>query len=223
MTMPPRAVVIPNGDITLEGSLHLPEGSGPFATVVVCHPHPRYGGDMYSNVVMAAVHGLNDNGVAALRFNFRGVGRSGGSHDDGKGEQDDVRAALSYAGSLPETDVSRVGLAGYSFGAMMAAAVAGPELPALALIALPLHAGVDAHAGLSAYGNSLLLLAGDHDHVCPDSALREMAASLPGPVDTRIVAGTDHFWAGYEGEIADAVGGFFAEHLTDGDRSHDSP
>lgn len=213
--MPPRAIVIPNGDITLEGSLHLPEGGGPFAAVVVCHPHPRYGGDMHSNVVMAAVRGLNDRGIAALRFNFRGAGRSGGSHDDGKGGQDDVRAALSYAASLPETDASRVGLAGYSFGAMMAAAVAGPEIPALALIALPLRAGVETHARLAAYGNPLLLLAGDHDGVCPAAALRDLAVSLPGPVETRIVTGADHFWAGYEGEIAGAIGGFFAGHLTD--------
>ena len=87
---------------------------------------------------------------------------------------------------------------------------------ALALIALPVRAGAEPPARLAAYGNPLLLMAGDHDDVCPAAALRDLAASLPGAVETRIVTGTDHFWAGYEGEIAGAVGGFFADHLTTG-------
>src|SRR3712207_4695272 len=102
--MPLTHLTIPSGDITLEGSLHLPEGKGPFPAVVVCHPHPQYGGDMHNNVVMALVDGVTRRGVAALRFNFRGVGRSGGTYDGGNGEQGDVQAALAHAASLPEID-----------------------------------------------------------------------------------------------------------------------
>ena len=137
--MPARSVEITSGELTLAGVLHTPEGNGPFPAVVVCHPHPRMGGDMTSNVVLAAVEGLDAQGIAALRFNFRGSGASEGTHDDGKGERDDVRAALSFAAGLHELDATRIGLAGYSFGAGMSAAVASDELPALALIAMPLR------------------------------------------------------------------------------------
>ena len=71
----------------------------PRAAVVFAHPHPQYGGDMYNNVVDAIAEGILAAGIAALRFNFRGVGRSGGSHDNGVGEQDDVRS--------PANNVSR--------------------------------------------------------------------------------------------------------------------
>ena len=120
--MPARLVEITSGELTLAGVLHTPEGDGPFSAVVVCHPHPRMGGDMTSNVVLAAVEGLAAQGIAALRFNFRGSGASEGTHDDGKGERDDVRAALSFAADLGELDATRIGLAGYSFGAGMSAA-----------------------------------------------------------------------------------------------------
>src|SRR5579884_1047828 len=100
--MPETCLTIPAGDITLEGVLDAPEGDGPFPAVVVCHPHPQYGGDMSNNVVLAAVRGLRGRGIGSLRFNFRGVGRSGGSYAAGAGERDDVRAALAHAATRPE-------------------------------------------------------------------------------------------------------------------------
>ena len=63
---------------------------------LVCHPHPLYGGTLHNKVVFRAAAGLLDAGLAALRFNFRGVGASTGTHDEGRGEQDDVRTALAF-------------------------------------------------------------------------------------------------------------------------------
>ena len=214
--MQDTALRIPCGDIELEGTLLSPDGGGPFAAVVVCHPHPQYGGNMFNNVVSAAVAGLVDRGIAAVRFNFRGVGDSGGEHGEGEDEQDDVRAALAHASALPEVDGARLGLAGYSFGSAVAAATLdglAPAPPALALIALPLRsesAGAPAFAG---YANPLLLLAGDRDEVCPDEGLRDLAASLGDRAEVHIVAGADHFWGGHERAVTDAVGEFFAAHL----------
>jgi alpha/beta superfamily hydrolase len=97
-------VTFPSGVLQIEGLLWLPEErpagettalpAGPYAGVVVCHPHPLRGGDMHNTVVAALAHGLQRAGLATLRFNFRGVGGSQGSYDDGRGEQDDARAAL---------------------------------------------------------------------------------------------------------------------------------
>ena len=126
--MPARELTIPSGDITLEGALLTPDGDGPFAVVVVCHPHPQRGGDMHNNVVAAAVSGLLERGIAAIRFNFRGVGGSGGAHTGGEGEQNDVRAVLAHTAALPDIDADRVGLAGYSFGAGIVAAGARPAM-----------------------------------------------------------------------------------------------
>ena len=112
----------------LEALLALPES--PRAGLVVCHPHPLYGGDMHNPVVVRASEVAQGLGLATLRFNFRGVGASTGVHDEGKGEQDDVLAALDMlAARLPAG--RQVGLAGYSFGSWVSARVvaAGRDLP----------------------------------------------------------------------------------------------
>src|SRR5437667_332565 len=95
----------------------------PKAGLVVCHPHPLYGGDMHNPVVVRVAEVAQGLGVATLRFNFRGVGASGGVHGEGKAEQDDVVAALEMlAGRLPAD--RPIGLAGYSFGGWVSARVA---------------------------------------------------------------------------------------------------
>ena len=86
-------------DIILEGIFALPEGDGPFSLVVVCHPHPLYGGNMYNNVVHAVCERLGEKKIAWLKFNFRGVGMSGGGFAEGIGEKEDVKAAISFGES----------------------------------------------------------------------------------------------------------------------------
>ena len=90
-----KRVEFPCGEITLEGIFALPEGEGPFGLVVVCHPHPLYGGNMYNNVVHAVCEKLGQKKIAWLKFNFRGVGESGGSFAGGVGEKEDLKAAIA--------------------------------------------------------------------------------------------------------------------------------
>jgi alpha/beta superfamily hydrolase len=203
-------LTISSGPLALEGVWQAPAGGGPFPAVVVCHPHPQYGGDMDNNVVRAAVRGVTARGMAALRFNFRGVGRSAGTYDGGRGEPEDVLAALSCAAAQPGVDVTRLGLAGYSFGAVMAALAADKRVAALALIAPPL-AATDLGDRLTTFQRPLLLLAGERDQFCPTEALRRLAVGHP--VELVLVPGVDHFWFGQERRIEDSVGDFFARHL----------
>ena len=91
---------------------------------VITHPHPLYGGDMFNNVVAAISKVYRQNGYTTLRFNFRGVGNSQGSYGDGLGEQNDVRAAITY---LADSNVDQIDLAGYSFGAWVNALAVNSE------------------------------------------------------------------------------------------------
>jgi alpha/beta superfamily hydrolase len=193
-----RAVSFASGDLTLEGVLHLPADT-PAPGAVVCHPHPQYGGDMDNNVVMAACETLVGQGIAALRFNFRGVGASQGVFDQGRGERDDVRAALAHLRATDEVDASRVALVGYSFGAMMAAEAASDQIQALVLISPPV-----AYSDLRVdWGCPTLALGSDSDPISPEDRLR-VVGSRPG-AEVHIVPGPDHSWWGFERELGDAL------------------
>lgn len=210
-----RRLTVPNGDISLEALLHLPPGPSPEGLVVICHPHPQYGGSMDNNVVDAIACAVVQEGMAALRFNFRGVGRSTGSYDGGSGERTDVTAVLALARSLP--GVPRIGLAGYSFGAWMAilAACGAGDIPyALAIVSPPMNlVGV---AELHPCAMPCLLLAGDLDPICPAASLEAVVARGRPSLRHRIVEGADHSWAGYESELGDTVSSFFRWSLPAG-------
>jgi len=150
---------------------------------------------MDSPVVVTAVQACSRANLATLRFNFRGVGSSGGAWDEGRGEQDDVRTAVSHLRSLLGP-AARVAMAGYSFGAAMAAAVAagGEPLAGLALIAPPL-----AMRGLPrmplAINGPVRIVAGRADTYCPAEALAGLAGSWPAATIT-VIDGADHFFFG---------------------------
>ena len=188
------------GGLRLEALLALPESAK--AGLVVCHPHPLHGGDMDNPVVVRVAEVAQGVGMATLRFNFRGVGASGGVHSGGEGEQDDVAAALAaLAGRLPAE--SPIGLAGYSFGAWVAARVAAamPALPALALLAPPL--GMYDLDFLGHAPSHTLLVSGSRDQYCPAEALERLGLRLGTGVE--IIEGAEHFFFGKLFPMSEAV------------------
>ena len=206
-----QRVIFPCGDISLEGVLGLPEGSGPSPAVVICHPHPQYGGSMNNNVVYAACAALSGESIAWLRFNFRGVGRSDGSFADGVGEQDDVKAALTYLGTIPEIDVNRLGLCGYSFGTMVSIPVADRDDRVQALAAVsPFFV---AKGLLQNYNKPKLFICGDGDGFIDTQTIRKIVGGLPEPKRCEIIPSADHFWGGFEGELEKHLAIFFADAL----------
>jgi alpha/beta superfamily hydrolase len=161
--------------------------------VVLCHPHPLYGGDMDNPVVVRAAEVAREVGLSTLRFNFRGVGGSRGTHDEGRGEQDDVRAALAtLRARLPR---GSLGLVGYSFGAWVSSRVADstPEVEAVCLIAPPMKM-FDFDA-VTPGRRDLLVVAGTRDQYCPVADLDRLTARLPEGSVARI-EGADHFFFG---------------------------
>jgi len=200
-----EARTLTTGDgVVLEARLTVPSSAQ--GGIVVCHPHPLYGGDMDNPVVVRIAEVCDNLGLAALRFNFRGVGHSAGAHDGGTGEQRDVEAALTHVAGVVGAG-RPLALAGYSFGATVAAGLAPryAGLTGLALVAPPL-ARVDngPFATLAAFGERLLLVAGTHDEFCPVEALTRLGETLPDAT-LDMIDGANHFFFGKLFPLGEAV------------------
>jgi alpha/beta superfamily hydrolase len=209
-----RRVAFASGAVTLEGLLHVPSG-GCEAGAVVCHPHPLYGGEMMNNVVQALVEELSERGLATLRFNFRGTGASGGSHGGGEAEKQDVRAAVGFLGH--EADVTRIVVAGYSFGAHVGMDAAAGDDRVVALVGVSLPVGMMDASVLEGCTKPKLLVAGGRDDIGPVVVLGDLLARIPEPKSLEVVEGADHFWSGLESEAA-RIAGAWVERVTRGRR-----
>lgn len=191
----------PDG-LTLEGLLcRGEEGHG---GVILCHPHPLYGGDMYNNVVGGVQGALIEGGFSTLRFNFRGVGGSGGGYGEGVGEMEDVRGAVDFSITEMGADVPLY-LLGYSFGAYvgMKGVVDDERVKALMCISPPV--AIYDFALLREEGRPKLIVTGERDVICPVGPVEELYLSLPEPKVLHIIPGADHFWWGMENHAADYV------------------
>ena len=197
-----------SGVLTLEGALNLPERT-PAPGIVVCHPHPMYGGDMHNNVVDAVCQTAAADGIVALRFNFRGAGGSEGTYDNGVGEQDDVGAALAYLRELPEVDGARVALAGYSFGAAIALQAVDERLNAFIAVSLPTTMPLkDVRVACPA-----LFISGDEDEYSDAGELTRLVRGLGSKAELKLLPGLGHFWFGVERDLQAIISPFLRAHL----------
>ncbi len=188
--------------LRLDGDVTSPDDT-PWAAAVVCHPHPLYGGDRHSPVVEAVVRGLAAAGIAALRFDFRGVGSSEGTHGRGVDEVHDVIAALDLLADrfrgVP------LWLVGYSFGSVVALSVDDARAAGWIAIAPPLAAMGGRPAAADDPRPSHLIIAG-HDQFSPPDAT---APLTDGWVATamEVLPTADHFLAGHLTDVAARVVG----------------
>ena len=214
--------------VQLEGILHLPERIGARPAALVCHPHPLGGGSMHNAVVAAIAYALEERGVMALRFNFRGVGQSGGEHDNGREETADVEGALDWIAAQPEVDPERIFLAGYSFGAWVGLAFAqgDPRVKAVAAVGLVAwhyssgffrtqarpDLGVepwqcDPHF-LQSFTRPVLFISGERDPLSPPDEVRQLIERIPAPKRLIVIAGATHSLHGHEQQVGELVADF---------------
>jgi alpha/beta superfamily hydrolase len=203
----------PSGEFILEGIVAIPEGAGHFPAVIVCHPHPLYGGSMDNAVVHSLCETLTKASFVSFKFNFRGVGASQGEFGQGIGEQADVEAAISFMCTLKEIDPARIGLAGYSAGAGFGFPVGSGDsrIKALAAVSPPLN--MFAFDFLKDCSKPKLLVSGSEDNFTPADRFLEFCQSLAEPKQYEIIEGADHFWWEYESLLASKVTAFFTKVL----------
>ncbi len=188
-------VSIDGAGVTLEGVLA--PGTAP-GGVVITHPHPRFGGSMANNVVWTATRAFAARGMAALRFNFRGVGRSTGAYGGGVEEAKDVAVALAFLRSRTPGPHYMVG---YSFGAFVAgrALLDGLDVDGAIFIAPPI-AFMDL-SFLPQVPGLRLIVVGDRDELCPLESLQALLAEGKTQPAVRVIEGADHFFGGGEEQL----------------------
>src|SRR5712691_3783755 len=184
--------------------------------VLVCHPHPMFGGTMHNKVVFHAMKALNSFGFPVLRFNFRGTGLSQGEHDQGVGEVDDVHAALDWLDR--EFDLPII-FAGFSFGAAVGlrAACADPRTKSVIALGLPVAPLDDRSYDfgfLQSCTKPKLFISGDRDQFGPRAELEKLVAILSEPKKLIIVEGADHFFEGRMRELRETIEAWLRELLS---------
>jgi alpha/beta superfamily hydrolase len=197
-----ESLVLPGPAGALEAVLHRREGVTPEITALVCHPHPLHGGTLHNKVVHRVAAVLHELGADVLRFNFRGAGASEGEHDEGRGELEDARAALRWLEA--RSPGARRWLAGFSFGAWIAARLAVAEpVERLILISPPVQrSDFDL---LRESATPKLVVQGTADEVCPLAALEKVYPSWHEPKRLILVPDASHFYDRQLDGLADAL------------------
>ena len=203
-------VVFNSENLLLEGRLNLPGDRGLFPVVVICHPHSQMGGSMDNNVVDTICEELLARGIAAFKFNFRGVEGSQGDFDHGRGEQVDACSAVKYVSGLPQIDNHRIGLAGYSAGAAwgIGGTCGEDKVRAVAAVSPPL--ALFDFSFLKKCHKPKLLITGDRDQFVDILGYRRFVGQLMPDIKSIVVAGADHFWSNNVSKMAQNV----AEHFS---------
>jgi alpha/beta superfamily hydrolase len=186
--------------VDLEAETRVP--ATPIGAAVLAHPHPQHGGSMRSLVTSELFRSLPDRGVAVIRFNFRGVEGSGGTYGEGRGEQQDVLAAIAaLAASAPGVPLV---LAGWSFGADVSLSITDPAVAGWCVVAPPLRI-LRADELLAADDpRPKRLVVPEHDQFRPPDSARAYVADWVN-TEVAVVAGGDHFLAGRTSQVADHV------------------
>lgn len=201
---PQGNLFIPASHGRLEAILKEP-ASEPRGVALVCHPHPLGQGTMHNKVVYRAAAGLLEAGLVTLRFNFRSVGNSTGTHDDGDGERQDVKDALDYlTANYPNLEVT---LAGFSFGSRVGTEVALNDERIIRLISIGTPVDKYDFSYLKACRKPILFVHGGSDEFGALESLKPLVAEVAENTDAKLVVfeNCGHFFDKHLNELKDAI------------------
>lgn len=193
---PHRTLFLDGPAGSLETILWKPSANAtrPVLAAVICHPHPLFGGSMHNKVVYQVTKSLDRLGIAVLRFNFRGVGLSEGSHDRGIGERDDARAALNFmANEFPDTPLLVVG---FSFGAWVGLRVGCEDQRVTEIVGIGAPVNNSDFSYLRDCAKPKLFVQGSRDPYCSPDQLKTLVRSLPGSNELKFIDDAEHFLVG---------------------------
>ena len=193
----------------LEAMLWTAPASDSGLVALVCHPHPLFGGTMHNKVVYQAAKALHRRNIPVLRFNFRGAALSEGEHDQGWGEQDDVRTAIDFLGR--EFPARPILLAGFSFGSWVGLRVGCQDQRVTQLIGLGIPVDNSDLTYLRDCSKPKLIIQGENDQFGARANVEALFAALSGPKRLVIVAAADHFFQGKLHEVAAAIDNWLDE------------
>jgi alpha/beta superfamily hydrolase len=180
-----------------------PNAARPAAAVVLAHPHPLYGGTMHTKVVFHAAKAFCRLGCAVLRFNFRGVGASGGTFSEGVGELDDFRAAVEFAAArYPGVPVWA---AGVSFGSWVAMTAGALDDRVTRLVGVALPSQLFDFSTVRVSTKPKFFIHGEYDQRCPLKSVRELYAQSAEPKDLVVIHAADHLFDGHLTEVAETI------------------
>lgn len=189
-----KSLMLPGPVGRLEALLNVGEPSTTHAALI-CHPHPLFGGTMHNKVVYNAMKALTGFGFHALRFNFRGAGLSEGKHDEGRGEQDDVRAALDFLHNEFNLPIIQCG---FSFGSSVGSRIACPDPRVVGIISLGTPVNVQGrvytYQFLKDCAKPKLFISGSKDEYSPLAELQAAYSNAAEPKKLAIVEGSGHFF-----------------------------
>ncbi len=175
----------------------------PRAGVVLCHPQPATSSLEDPLIAQVAVE-VAAAGMLALRFNFRGVGRSQGAQTDGRLEPLDLAGAVEFLLAQPNTDPEKLALVGHAFGAYIALAYAAHDPRVRTVVAVSPPA-LRVTPALGGFERPKLFVTGEYDEVAPRHKLEPWIATLPGGCGLRIISGGRHLLRGFESVAAETI------------------
>ena len=193
---------IPNDENKLESESFQSSFGKIKPITLICHPHPQYGGNMYNNVVSGVFKKLIEHDCSCLRFNFRGVGNSTGSHSDGTGEVSDVHACIDF---LIKEGFEKIVVCGYSYGAAIGCSAVNYSNKIIGFISIAFPWGfMSIYKQKSQTSKPKLFIQGNGDEVAQFSQFQENYESYSDPKNSYILD-TDHFYGGYEEQVGEEV------------------
>ncbi len=188
----------------LEGVLHTPSAAKNPAVVILCHPQPA-SSDMNDPLLQVLARNLAEDGHVALRFNFRGVGKSQGQQSDGRLEPLDLAGAIEAALAQPGINPAKLCVLGHGFGAYISLLYGPFDLRIRTVIAISLPLFRAASGFPRPFERPKLFVTGEFDEVCPLYKLEPFVEQLQGPKGIKVIVGARHLMRGYEDAVSKVI------------------